>query len=111
MLASDFVPLDVLILAPFGALAGALVGPPMLALTLLAHSLFPDALCKAFTVARDSKRIGPFAKILLQFLLHRRALDDKVLAPRDPMHEQINCEFFHPIIRLRIHLRSISTLA
>lgn len=57
---------DVLILAPFGALVGGLVASPLLAVRLTALSLCPEALHKALAVTKESRRIGPFAKALLQ---------------------------------------------
>ena len=65
-LPDGFVPLDALILAPFGALAGAVLGPPTVGIALFASSINPDALGTALAVTRDSKRIGPWARVFLQ---------------------------------------------
>ena len=64
-----FIPCDAYVLAPFGAFAGLLLGMPVLAITLAANSVWPDAMSKALQLISESQRIGPFAKVLLQIIV------------------------------------------
>lgn len=66
---SGFVPCDVAVLAPLGALLFALVGAPLVAAQLLGISLCPRALANALSLASSTRRLGPFARALTQFLL------------------------------------------
>ena len=61
-------------MAPLGALGGALLAPVFVSLNLVAISVCPDALTKALECIKESRRIGPVAKIELQAVAYLCAL-------------------------------------
>lgn len=69
LLGDSYVPCEFYVLAPFGALVGAMIACPLLAVQLVAISLCPRALSNALKIATESNRIGMFAKGCLQFFL------------------------------------------
>jgi hypothetical protein len=66
---AGFIPVDIVILAPLGALLGGALGAPIMAANLLGLSVCPRGLASALLLVSTTNKLGPFAKALSQGVL------------------------------------------